>query len=222
MSQNINHFTLKKIGNTPGKVAISFLKSLRDLDPSGVASTVVNVNEFRQNIHQNAFFKKCLRVIKDVDFDQLSPDQQQDLINEIDKLTVQFQGDKIAKIFTSIDNIEKGDVLASIFKARLYEQITPEVFSSLTSMIINIPYDYFNNLQKYIEDFYEPTISEKLCGEGVVRSYRVENGRPDSYTLTDNGVHLLKFLRTDTDPNLQAKPDDKRIVKARIYWDEWE
>lgn len=222
MSQHNYHFTLPKVGNTPGEIFISFLKSIRDLDPTGMASTVVNVNEAKQNIDQSDFFKKCFQVIKDADFDQLSYDQLQDLIKKIDELTDKYQGDEIVNIFTKIDNKEKGDVLASIFKARLYKQISPEDFSSLTSMIINTPYNYFDNLQKYIEDYYEPSISEKLCGEGVVRSYRVEDGMSDTYTLTYNGMHLLKFLRTDIDPNLQARPEDERKVKAGLYWEEWE
>ena len=121
-----------------------------------------------------------------------------------------YSGNVIAGIISRIDNINKGDILARLTRAKMSGEISIEDFFRISSVVERIPYSDFKYLTAFRERNYIPGgVSELLLSAGVLSQTGIDgNADHDWLELSPIGTKLLKYgLNFDVELKDRTKMD---------------
>ena len=125
--------------------------------------------------------------------------------------------------------------MVNLLKAKIEDQITIYEFNRLIACLQRIPYSDIHKLNDYVNDHYEPGVTDILYTAGVLfLSHEDFENNTNEYKLNHNGNQLLKFglkkevqmpteykvkrLSVVTDDDIDEIMDEK-IEKAKPKWE---
>ena len=119
-------------------------------------------------------------------------EQRQKFLEEVEKTAEDYSGNVIAGMISRIDNINKGEILSNLTKAKISGAITIEDFFRIWNAVERIPYSDFKYLPTFQEDNYlEGGVTEILYASGVIFQSIV--GAEPKFRLSSIGVNLLVY-----------------------------
>lgn len=119
-------------------------------------------------------------------------EQRQKFLEEVEKTAEDYSGNVIAGMISRIDNINKGEILSNLTKAKISGAITIEDFFRIWNAVERIPYSDFKYLPAFQEDNYiEGGVTEILYASGVIFQSIV--GAETKFRLSPIGVNLLVY-----------------------------
>ena len=147
--------------------------------------------------------------------------------------------DALLSVIDLLDNLNKVGIMANLLKAKIDGEITIYEFNRLIACLQRIPYSDIHKLNDYVEDHYEPGVTDILYTAGVLfLSHEDFENNTNEYKLNHNGNQLLKFglkkevqipteykvkrLSVVTDSEIDSIFDDKideKIEEAKPKWE---
>ncbi len=102
--------------------------------------------------------------------------------------------DALLTVIDQLDNQNKVAILARLLKAKIDGFITIHEFNRLVTCLQRIPFSDITKMKDYVEDYYEPGVTEILNTAGVLYlSCEDFDNNTNGYKLNYNGVLLLKY-----------------------------
>ena len=102
--------------------------------------------------------------------------------------------DALLSVIDQLDNQNKVEILANLLKAKIEGKISIFEFNRLVSCLQRVPFSDINRLKDYMEDHYEPGVTEVLYAAGFLYlSHEDFENSTNEYKLNHNGVQLLKY-----------------------------
>lgn len=89
-------------------------------------------------------------------------------------------------VIDRLDNVNKVDILANLMKAKIKEHINISDFIRLCAIIDRIPFSDFNELVKYVEDYYEEGSTDVLLSAGVLFNTVIDR-------ISTDLIHWVRF-----------------------------
>lgn len=143
--------------------------------------------------------------------------------------------DALLSVIDLLDNLNKVCIMVNLLKAKIDGQITIYEFNRLIACLQRIPYSDIHKLNDYVEDHYEPGVTDILYTAGVLfLSHEDFENSTNEYKLNHNGNQLLKYglkkevqipaeykvkrLSVVTDSEIDDKIDEK-IEEAKPKWE---
>ena len=143
--------------------------------------------------------------------------------------------DALLSVIDHLDNLNKVGIMVNLLKAKIDGEITIYEFNRLIACLQRIPYSDIHKLNDYVEDHYEPGVTDILYTAGVLfLSHEDFENNTNEYKLNHNGNQLLKFglkkevqipteykvkrLSVVTDDDIDEIMDEK-IEKAMPKWE---
>lgn len=143
--------------------------------------------------------------------------------------------DALLSVIDLLDNLNKVCIMVNLLTAKIDGQITIYEFNRLIACLQRIPYSDIHKLNDYVEDHYEPGVTDILYTAGVLfLSHEDFENSTDEYKLNHNGNQLLKYglkkevqipaeykvkrLSVVTDSEIDDKIDEK-IEEAKPKWE---
>ena len=173
-----------------GDVTIDLLANDNVLDKIPVLGTIASIYKVTKNIQFLRLMKKVhkfLFLTKDTTLTE-----RIEFIKEYTEINKEQGYEALLAVIDKLDNINKVDILVNLMKAKIKGYIGIVDFIRLCNVIDRIPYPDFNELSKYIEDYYQVGSTEVLLSAGVLFNTTID-GNGNKYKLNALGETLLKY-----------------------------
>ena len=173
-----------------GDMAIDIMVNDNALDKIPVLGTIASIYKVTKNIQLLRLMKKVYKFIfltKDTTLTE-----RIEFIKEYTEISKEEGYEALLAVIDKLDNINKVDVIVNLMKAKIRGYIGIVDFIRLCNVIDRIPYPDFNELSKYIEEYYQAGSTDVLLSAGVLFNTTI-NGNENKYKLNHLGENLLRY-----------------------------
>lgn len=145
---------------------------------------------------------KLLKFLEAFSREEYNPDELDGMIQEIDSKNKESFFESMMDIIERIDNINKTDILANILRHSIRGDISRSNYLRHCWIIANVTYIDLQQLYQYTVDYYEPSSTEILFANGLIRETVIDGGEYDAddvntggskYGLSPLGEEMLRF-----------------------------
>ena len=159
---------------------------------AGGAKFVLDEIGIFENYKLSEFFRKFTAFA--LELTDVSAEERVKFSEEVQEKANDYSGNVLMGMVDRLDNINKGQVLANLIKARIHQFISVDDFFRLSSMLERIPYVDLKHLEKYQEDYYDESgDSELLYSTGVLQMASIDKDEGNKYVLSLLGEKLMMF-----------------------------
>lgn len=159
---------------------------------AGGAKFVLDEIDIFENYKLSEFFRKFTALA--LELTDVSAEERVKFSEEVQEKANDYSGNVLMGMVDRLDNINKGQVLANLIKARIHQFISVDDFFRLSSMLERIPYVDLEHLEKYQEGYYDESgDSELLYSTGVLQMASIDKDEGNKYVLSLLGEKLMMF-----------------------------
>lgn len=127
---------------------------------AGGAEFLLDEIDIFENYKLSEFFRKFTAFA--LELTDISAEERVKFSEEVQEKANDKSGNVLMGMVDRLDNINKGQVLANLIKARIHQMISVEDFFRLSSMLERIPYVDLNMLRYYKEPYYDESGDTEL------------------------------------------------------------
>lgn len=159
---------------------------------AGGAKFVLDEIDIFENYKLSEFFRKFTAFA--LELTDVSAEERVKFSEEVQKKANDYSGNVLMGMVDRLDNINKGQVLANLIKARIHQFISVDDFFRLSSMLERIPYVDLDMLKYYKESYYDESgDTELLYATGALNQNTINIYGRNKYVLSTLGEKLLRF-----------------------------
>lgn len=152
-----------------------------------------------QDYKDYRFGEKIIAFLRAFAKESYSQEDLNGMISEIEGVNSEFFFETLTDTLDRIDNANKARILGNILHNCIIGYISRDNFLRHSWILSNVPYIDLQQLYKYTEDYYEPSSSDILAANGLIRETTLDEGTFASFTggckygLTLLGEEILKY-----------------------------
>ena len=187
---------------------LEIIKSFLRQIPTGAA--VVQVTNELIKWQYNSFIRKAGTYIYHIR--KLSKDNKRKFFNEVSEAAKDHGGTILFDMLQRFDNKNKAEILANLTIAETNDNISINDYFRASTVLERIPYVDLCQLEKYVEDYYDPNSTPLIYQSGAIEETVIDPNSSSKYQLTAIGKILLRY-------GLNKKIESMSAAKKRIEGD---
>lgn len=190
--KQITEADLSNISETNSdEVALGVIKSVLQLEPTGVGSAVVEAVDLMVKMQYNSLIRKTGRYL--LGLREIKKEQIEEFRNDISITAQDGSGNVLLDTLQRLDNWNKAAILANLTMARVNRDISIEDFFRAASALERIPYVDLKYLERYVNDYYDPVSTPMIVSSGAIEETVIDPNDTSKYRLSSIGNILLRY-----------------------------